>query len=165
MQSHYREWERSLVVNSSHQTFGGRLTASPLCGQSSPRLPLCATPDCEAFPPSSSWKCSFFPLPFEKMSFQLCLLLWSVTVSYSDAGCDWDKEMPRCHALAAAAGVPVMKWLGWCCWWWWSGLPCQRADGGGTVTKCSWAHCSDKMAGRKAEGCQKERKIKEMSKK
>lgn len=76
------------------------------------------------------------------------------------AGCGGgDEERLRCHALAAAAGVPVMKWFRLWWWgWWWPGLPGQSAVGG-MAMKYLRAHSSDKMAGRKSEGCQGKQKI------
>lgn len=131
--------------------FRGGLTASlSRCGPSSPKLPLCATPDLEVSPPSSNWKRSFSPL-CQIVILHCCPSLWMVKVLHCgcSAGSGEDEEKMRCHALAKAAGVPAMKWLHLR---WRSGLPRQRAAGG-MAMKCSQAHSSYKMAGRKSEGC------------
>lgn len=49
------------------------------CLLPSPRLLLCAAPDCEACPLSSCWKCFSF-LPLLMPSLCLCLLLWRLRV-------------------------------------------------------------------------------------
>lgn len=114
MQSHYGEWDKlsdgSALIRLSEDA---SLLLSP-CDRAppSPRLPLCATQDSEASPLSSSWKCSFFP-PCLMMSLHFCPLLWRMEILYYGCrkGCGEDKERLRCHALEAAEGVPVMRWL------------------------------------------------------
>lgn len=157
--SHYSEWENTWWIRPLRLSEDAQLLVS-LChyNPSAPRLPLCATQDSEASPPSSNWKCSFFFLCL-LMTLPLCLFLWRMKVLYygckmqvgsMSAGCGGDTERPRCRALAAAAGVPVMNWLCLWSWWRWSGLPGQSAAGG--METCLRAHSSDKMAGRKSEG-------------
>lgn len=91
------------------------------------------------------------------MRLHLCLFLWRTKIlCYGcNAGCGGDAEKLRCRAFEAASGVPVMKLS---CLWWWTGLQHQSAAGGMEM-KCSRAHSSDKMAGRKSEGCQQKTNI------
>lgn len=126
------------------------------CDPSSPTLLLCAARDAEASPPSSDWKCSFLFRLCLTMRLRLCLFLWSMKTLCRgcNAGCAGDAETLRCRAFAAASGVPVVKWSGVGGW---LGLQRQSAAGGSEM-KCSRAHSSDKMAGRKSEGCKQNTK-------